>query len=113
MNFILKILISGLAVLLGSYLLPGVEVSSFGRALIVALVLAILNTLVKPVLVILTIPVTIFTFGLFLLVINAIIILLTDALVPGFEVDGFWWALLFSLVLSFLAWAADSVMDKK
>lgn len=109
MGFIIKILISGLAVLLGAYFLPGVAVSSFGTALIVAIVLAILNTLVKPVLVILTIPVTILTLGLFLLVINAIIILLTDALVSGFYVEGFWWALLFSLVLSFLTWLVESL----
>lgn len=109
MGFIIKILISGLAVLLGAYFLPGVAVSSFGAALIVAIVLAILNTLVKPVLIILTIPVTILTLGLFLLVINAIIILLTDALVAGFYVEGFWWALLFSLVLSFLTWLVESL----
>lgn len=113
MNFIIKILVSGLVVLLGAYFLPGVFVSSFGTALLVAIVLAILNVLVKPILIILTIPVTILTLGFFLLVINAIIILLTDALVGGFEVDGFWWALLFSLVLSILTWFVESVMGAK
>lgn len=110
MGFIIKILISALVVLLGAYLLPGVGVSSFGTALLVAVVLAILNTLVKPILIILTIPVTVLTLGLFLLVINAAIILLTDALVPGFEVAGFWWALLFSLILSLLSWVAESTV---
>lgn len=113
MSFIIKILVSGLLVLLGAYFLPGVSVSGFGTALLVAIVLAVLNTLVKPVLVILTIPVTILTLGLFLLVINAAIILLTDALVPGFQVAGFWWALLFSLLLSLLTWMAESISSRQ
>lgn len=112
MGFILKILITGLAVLLGAYLLPGVHVSSFGVALLVAFVLSFLNTLVKPVLVILTIPVTILTLGLFLLVINAIIILFADGLIRDFVVDGFWWALLFSIVLSLLTGLADTITSK-
>lgn len=109
MNFISKVLVSGVGVLLGAYLLPGVAVSSFGTALLVAVVLAILNALVKPVLVILTIPITILTLGLFLLVINAFIILMADWMIGGFEVDGFLWALLFSLILSLLSWAAESL----
>ena len=72
--------------------------ATFGIAVIVALVLSLLNFLVKPLLVILTLPVTIITFGLFLLVINALIILMAGGLVSGFAVDGFWWALLFSLL---------------
>jgi putative membrane protein len=100
MSGIVRFLLSGLAVLLASYLLPGVSVEHYGYALLVAVVLALANILVKPLLVILTIPLTIFTFGLFLLVINALIILLVDYLVPGFHVDNFWWALLFSLILS-------------
>jgi putative membrane protein len=112
MGFIIKVLISGLAVLLGAYLLPGVAVESIGTALWVALVLAILNVLVKPVLVILTIPITIITLGLFLLVINAIIILMAEWLIGGFYVDGFLWALLFSLLLSALTWVVESVAKK-
>ena len=107
MGFIIKILVSTLAVLLGAYLMPGVEVTSFGTALLVALVLAVLNILVKPVLVILTIPVTLVTLGLFLLVINATIILLADFLVEGFMVEGFWWAFFFSLLLSLLSWVFE------
>lgn len=80
--------------------LPGVSVGGYGTAIIVALVLAVLNLIVKPILVLLTLPVTILTLGLFLLVINAIIILLADAFISGFGVDGFWIALLFSLLLS-------------
>lgn len=100
MNGVVRFLMSGLAVLLASYLLPGVSVEHYGYALLVAVVLALANVLVKPLLVILTIPLTVFTLGLFLLVINAVIILLVDYLVPGFNVDGFWWALGFSLILS-------------
>lgn len=103
MAFLVKILVSALAVFLGAWLLPGVAVENVGTALIVAVVLAVLNALLKPLLIILTIPVTIITLGLFLLVINALIILFADALVGGFVVEGFWWALLFSLLLSFLS----------
>jgi putative membrane protein len=100
MNTILRFLLNGLAVFLAAYLLPGVDVDGYGAALIVALVLSIANVIVKPLLILLTIPITIISLGLFLLVINAIIILLVDYLVSGFSVDGFWWALLFSLLMS-------------
>ena len=93
-------MLSALAVVLLANILPGIHVATFGIAVIVALVLSLLNFLVKPLLVILTLPVTILTFGLFLLVINALIILMAGGLVSGFTVDGFWWALLFSLLLS-------------
>ncbi len=101
MNGVVRFLLNGLAVLLTAYLLPGVHVEHYGYALLVAVLLALVNAVVKPVLVILTIPITVITFGLFLLVINALLILLVDWLIrDGFEVDGFWWALAFSLILS-------------
>ena len=102
MKLILRILLSALAVVILSKILPNVSVDSYLTAIIVALVLSLLNFIVKPILVILTLPVTLITFGLFLLIINAIIILLADQLIAGFSVDGIWWALLFSLLLSFL-----------
>ncbi len=102
MNLILRILLSAIAVVILSKILPGIGVDSYTTALIVAVVLSLLNFIVKPILVILTLPVTIITFGLFLLIVNAIIILLADSLVSGFQVDGIWWALLFSLLLSLL-----------
>lgn len=102
MKFILRLLLSALAVVLLANILPGIHVETYWIAVLVALVLSLLNGLVKPLLVILTLPVTILTLGLFLLVINAIIILLAGSLVSGFTVDGFWWALLFSLLLSVL-----------
>lgn len=100
MNFFLKMILSSIAVIIVSYLLPGVYVENFFVALVLAIVLAILNGLVKPILIIFTIPLTVVTLGLFLLVINALIILIADSIVPGFQVDGFWWAFIFSILLS-------------
>jgi putative membrane protein len=100
MNSIIRFLLSGLAVLLTAYLLPGVHVANYGYALLAAAVLSVANVIVKPILIIFTIPLTLFTLGLFLLAINAIIILMVAYFVPGFQVDGFWWALAFSLILS-------------
>jgi putative membrane protein len=113
MHFIIKLFISAVAVLITAYFLDGVtitnnqfysgdsiELNRFTTALLVAIVLAFLNTIVKPLLTLLSLPITFFTLGLFLLVINAIIILFADKLVDGFKVDGFWTALWFSLVLS-------------
>ncbi len=114
MNSIVRFLLSGLAVLLTAYLLPGVNVEHYGYALLVAVVLSLANILIKPILVFLTIPITIVTLGLFLLVINAVIILLVDYLIPtGFEVDGFWWALAFSLILSLFNSLFAEFTDKK
>jgi putative membrane protein len=97
---IIRFLLNGVAVVLTAYLLPGVTVRDYWTALIVTLVLAIVNVVVKPILILFTIPVTLITLGLFLLVINALMILLVDYFVDGFYVDGFWWALAFSLILS-------------
>ncbi len=109
MNFFLKLILSTVAVMIASYVLPGVHVSSFFTALILAFVLSILNAIVKPILIVLTIPLTIVTLGIFLLVINALIILIADALMGNvFYVDGFWWALLFSIVLSI----ANSLLEE-
>jgi len=112
MKTILKFILTALAVMIIAYILPGVQVSSFIAALIVALVLAFLQMIVRPILVVLTFPITIVTLGLFLLVINAFIILMADYLVGGFNVDGFWWALAFSLLLSFLQSILHSMVEK-
>ena len=102
MNFILRIIITAVVAFGLSYILKGIHIDEFTTALILALVLAVLNAFLKPILIILTLPITIVTFGLFLFVINAGIILLASKFVGGFRVDGFWWALLFSLLLSIL-----------
>jgi len=110
---ILRFLLSGLAVVVAGYLLPGVHVESFLYALLVAIVLSVVNVLVKPILVIFTIPITVLTLGLFLLVINALMIMLVDALIPGFKVDGFWWALAFSLILSLINGLFGGLVEDK
>lgn len=93
-------LINAFAIMIAAYLVPGVHVASIWTALIVALVLGVLNILVKPILIILTLPITVITFGLFLLVINAVLAIMVSHLVPGFTVDSFEYALIFSLVVS-------------
>ena len=120
MNFITKLLISTIAVMITAYFLDGVtigdnqfyhngppELNKFTTALLVAVVLAFLNTIVKPILTVLSLPITFFTLGLFLLVINALIILFADKLVVGFKVDGFWTALWFSIVL----WIVNGLLE--
>jgi putative membrane protein len=100
MSILVRILVSAVVAFSLSYVLRGIHIDSFWTALVLAVVLAVLNAIVKPILIILTLPITILTFGLFLFVINACIILLAGKFVGGFRVDGFWWALLFSLLLS-------------
>ncbi len=102
MKLIVRILLTALAVVLLSKILPGVSVVSYATAILVAIVLGLLNLIVKPILILLTLPVTLITFGLFLLIINALIILMAGYFIADFHVDGIWWALLFSLLLSFL-----------
>lgn len=109
MGIIIKILLTGVAALIAAYILPGVQIDGFVSALILAVVLALLNAVVRPILVILTIPVTVLTLGLFLLVINALIILMAEYLIAGFNVDGFLWALIFSLVLSLIEAVLDMI----
>ncbi len=102
MRIIIHLILSALAVFIAAYILPGVHVDTFVTALVIAVVLGLVNILVKPLLVFLTLPVTVLTLGLFLLVINAVLIMIVDWLVPGFRVDTFWWALLYGVVLSLI-----------
>ena len=112
MRLIANLLINSLAVFISAYILPGVKVDSFLTAFIVAIVLGVVNAFVKPVLVFFTLPVTILTLGLFILIINALMILLVSALVPGFRVDNLGWAILFSVVLSLVSWFLPSLEYK-
>jgi len=112
MGFIIKILITAVAAYAAAWLLPGVEITDAKTTIIVALVLALLNTFIKPLLIILTIPVTILTLGLFLLVINILIVKWTDSLVGGFTVDGWLSALLFSLIVSIVSWILSGIIDR-
>ena len=108
MKFLVKTLILTLAVMLTAWLLPGVEIKDFWTGIWVALLISLLNAFLRPLLIFLTLPATIITFGLFLFVINAIIILLVDHFINGFDVGGFWRALVFSIVLSLI----NSLFDK-
>lgn len=100
MNIIIRLVISALAIFVTAYLLPGVNVEGWQTYFILAIVLGLINAILKPILVILTLPINIATLGLFTIVINALLIMLADKLVPAFTVDGFLWALVFGIVLS-------------
>ncbi len=113
MKTILRILLTAVAVVILAYVLPGVAVDGYLSAVIVAVVLALLRLLVKPILVVLTLPITIVTLGLFLLIINAVIILMADYFIDGFAVKNIWWALIFSLLLSFLQSILFSLLKKE
>jgi len=113
MKLILKMLLTAIAVVVLAQFLPGIHVESYTTAIIVAVVLALLRIFVRPLLIFFTLPLTIVTLGLFLFVINAAIILLADKLIDGFYVDGFWYALLFSLLLSFFQSILYSFLKEK
>ncbi len=107
MNLITRLLFSSVAVIIATYLLPGIAITgssldAFITSFIVAIIISLLNATVKPLLIILTIPLTVVTLGLFLLVINAIVIMIAGSIVPGFIVDNFWWALIFSVLLTII-----------
>lgn len=102
MKFIVRLLLTAvIAYGLSMILKPHIMISSYGTAVVFVLVLGILNAIVRPLLVILTLPVTILTLGLFLLVINVLMVLLADKMVSGIHIDGFIWAFIFGLLLSF------------
>ena len=103
MALILVWILNAVALLAVAYLLPGITVASFGSALIAALVLGLVNMLVKPVLVLLTLPITIVTLGLFLIVINALLFWFVGSVLKGFQVNGFWWALLGAFIYSIVS----------
>lgn len=113
MGFLLKLLVSSLAVFFGAWFLPGVYLSGFPTAILVALIMGFLNAFLKPILVILTIPITLITFGLFLLVINAVIILMVDSALDGFEVNSFLTAVVYSIIISLITWLLEAIANPK
>lgn len=115
MQFIIKILVIAAVSFILSRLLSGVHVEDFWTAILFALVLALLNVFAKPLLILLTLPVTILTLGLFLFVINTLMVLLASRVVDGFSIDGFWWGLIFSLLLSLIMALIDkqAEIDRK
>lgn len=102
MQVLLTIILSTIAVFVTAHILPGVKVAGWGTALVVAVVLGIVNAFIRPLIFILTLPINILTLGLFTFVIISLLVLLVSAIVPGFQVDGFWWALAFALVLAII-----------
>lgn len=113
-NLLIKLIVNTLSIFITAWILGDhVMLSSFGTAVLVAFVLAVFNVTLKPLLIFFTLPATIFSFGLFLFVINALIIMAADALIGGFEVANFWWALLFSLVLSLVNSLLYSLGDRR
>ncbi len=100
MQILVNLLLSGIAVLISAYVIPGVQVDGLFAAVVAAIILALVNAFIRPVIGLLTLPVNVMTLGLFSFVITALMVMLTAMIVPGFEVDGFLAALLFGVVLS-------------
>lgn len=113
MKLIIRLLLTALAVMVLAEILPGVQVAGYVSAIIVAIVLALLRLIVKPVLVLLTLPITLITLGIFLLFINGIIILMASYLIDSFHVSSIWWALLFSLLLSLFQTVLFSILGEE
>jgi len=110
MKLLLGWAINATALFLLPYVVPAVQIKGFGTALVVALVIALLNTFIRPVLFLLTLPITILTLGLFTLVLNGLMFWLTARFIEGFVVAGFWWAVLAALIYSLISWAISSLL---
>ncbi len=113
MRIIIKWLAMAASILAAAYVIPGVAVDGLKTALILAVVLGLINLVIKPILILVTLPVNILTLGLFTFVINALLILLASSIVKGFEVDGFLTALLFGVVLSIFNFVLIKIVDPK
>lgn len=113
MRLILNLLVATIAVFASAYIIPGVSVDSYKTALIVAIVLGLLNTIIKPILVILTLPITIITLGIFYLLINALMVIITASIVEGFQVESILAALLFGISVSIIRSFLGAFVDKK
>lgn len=103
MGILVNWVVTTIAIIVSAYLLSGVRIGSIGTAIIAAAVLGLINAILRPILILLTLPLTIVSLGLFIFILNAILVLLASAIVPGFEVRNFWWALLFSLLFSIIS----------
>jgi putative membrane protein len=113
MGILVNWIVTTLAIILSAYLLSGVTVRNISAALVAAVVLGLINAIVRPILIVLTLPLTILTFGLFIFILNAVLVLFASAIVPGFEVKNFWWALLFSLLFSIISTVIHSIINKE
>ena len=110
MRFLARLLLTGLAILAAAWLVPGLHVSGTGAALAAGALLGLVNVSVKPVLVLLTLPFTLVTLGLFLLIVNALCLWFTAWLIPGFEIDGIWPATLGAIVVSVVSWILNGLL---
>lgn len=113
LNLLAAWIINALALLVLPYVLPSIQVAGFGTALLVAIVLGLINTLLRPLLILLTLPVTLLTLGLFIFVINAVLFQLAGALIEGFQVGGFWSALFGSIAYSLISWLLSAMLLRK
>jgi putative membrane protein len=113
MRFLLRLLLNGVAVFLAAQLIPGIGVASPGAALVAGIVLGLVNAVIRPVLILLTLPATVLTLGLFIFVVNAICLALAAWFVPGFTISGFWAALFGALVISVISWLLSVILIDK
>jgi len=113
MRLLLLWILNALALLAVTWLLPSIQVSGFGAALVAALLLGFINTLVRPVLAILTLPITLLTLGIFYLLLNGLLFWLASALLPGFHVEGFWSAVFGAVLYGVIAWALSALIPDK
>lgn len=111
MGFVVRVLVNAVAIYVVAMVLPGIEVSSVWAALAAGLVLGLINATVRPILLVLTFPVTLLTLGLFLLVLNGLCLWLTSAIVEGLEIAGFWWAVLGALLVSSVSWVLTAFVS--
>jgi putative membrane protein len=103
-RFIIHLLVIAVALWVTAYILPGVQVASWQALAIAALVLGFVNAIIRPILVLLTLPITILTLGLFYLLVNGFTFLLASWVIPGFEVTTYWWAVLGALIVGLISW---------
>jgi putative membrane protein len=113
LNLVAAWIVNALALLALPYVVPSIQIAGFGTALLVAVVLGLINTLLRPLLILLTLPATLLTLGLFIFVINALLFQLAGYLVDGFNVGGFWPALLGSLAYSLISWLLSAILLRK
>jgi len=113
MRFLARLVLNGVAIILAAYVLPGIHIAGPFAALVAGVILGFVNAIVRPVLFFLTLPLTLVTLGLFIFVLNAICFALTAWLVPGFSVDGFWWALFGALLVSIVSWILNGLVVGK
>jgi putative membrane protein len=113
MRFLLRLLLNGVAVFLAAQLIPGIGVASPSAALVAGIVLGLVNAVIRPVLILLTLPATVLTLGLFIFVVNAICLALAAWFVPGFTISGFWAALFGALVISVISWLLSVILIDK